>query len=162
MSHPSDPTVTPSAYRFAVLIPAKDAVEQGGILGPQTLGIEVTVPVLAAACALGNIDPQHTAGGDGRAAIEAALAWPLPDPGSTLVTVRPDLDSVGAMAVLTMRAAGRPIGDAARARFDEIARADRHDRGPWPGPRPIDSILDEPARLAPLALAVSPLDGPHA
>src|SRR4051812_32832723 len=86
MSRPGGPTGTPPAYRFALLAPTKKAVEQSGVLGPQTLGIEVTVPALAAACALGNIDPQHTAGGDGRAAIEAALAWPLPDAGSTLVT----------------------------------------------------------------------------
>src|SRR4051794_19352707 len=123
MSRPGKPMGNLPAYRFALLAPTKKAVEQSGVLGPQTLGIEVTVPVLAAGCALGNIDPQHTAGEDGRAAIEAALAWPLPAPGSILATVRPDLDSVGAMVVLTMRAEATTIGCAARARIDEIARA---------------------------------------
>lgn len=147
----------PSPYRFARLDPG-DADGSGGanrgLLGRRTLGIEVTVPALAAGCGLGNIDPQHQPGGGDKAAIEVALEWPLPAPGSTLVTIRPDLDSLGAMAVLAMRVAGEPIGAATRARIGEIAQADRHDRGPWPGPRPIAAALAEPAPLAPLALAV--------
>lgn len=142
-------------YRLALLDPRAEPAVQLHLLGPATLGIEVTVPVLAAACGLGNIDPQHGPGGDGRAAIEAALDWPMPPPGTLLVTIRPDLDSVGAMAVLGMRAAGEPIGPDACVRIDQIARADRHDRGAWPGPRPLASLWTEPTPLAAPALLVA-------
>lgn len=78
------------------------------LLGKWTLGIEVTDPVLAKRCGFGNIDPQHKKGGVGvSSAIEQALICPLPPSGSTLVTVRPDKDSFGAMAILTLRADGR-------------------------------------------------------
>ncbi len=42
------------------------------------LGIEVTVPALAARCSLGNIDPQHSGGDTSRAAIEDAMRCELP------------------------------------------------------------------------------------
>lgn len=111
---------------------------------PLMLGIEVTVPALAAACGLGNIDPQHTPGAraDAPAAVEAALDWPLPPEGARLATIRPDLDALGAMAVLGLRAQGvAPAALQARAR--RIAAVDRHDRGPWPGPRPLPETLDD-------------------
>jgi hypothetical protein len=139
-------------YRLALLDPRAEPAAQLHLLGPATLGIEVTQPALAAACGLGNIDPQHRPGGDGRAAIEAALDWPMPPPGTLLATIRPDLDSIGAMAVLAMRAAGEPIGREARARIDQVARADRHDRGAWPGPRALASRWTEPMPLAAPAL----------
>lgn len=144
-----------TAFRFGVLNP-RDAAAGGAYLGPSALGIEVTVPALAARCGLGNIDPQHAPGSDGdRAAIEAALDWPLPPDGSTLATIRPDLDSLGAMAVLAIRADGIAIDAAARRRIGEIAAADRHDRGPWPGARPLAAALADPTPLAALALAVA-------
>ena len=72
-----------------------------------TLGIEVTNSQLAENCGLGNIDPQHTQrdhyDNDPPAAIEAALDCELPKPGSEIITVKPDMDSLGAMAVLLLR-----------------------------------------------------------
>ncbi len=106
---------------------------------PNLLGIEVSDPALAALCGLGNIDPQHTPGAAATvpAAIEASLHAPLPPAGSRLVTVRPDLDAFGAMAVLCLRALGRRVDAAMTERISRIAALDRHDRGPWPGPRPL-------------------------
>lgn len=105
--------------------------------GKGTLGIEITDLTLAAACDLGNIDPQHgfmrlpagiAAAPKGRAAIEVALGWPLPPSGSTLATIRLDADAAGAMAVLSLRAQGRVICD---DRMALIARSDCFDFGPW-------------------------------
>ena len=76
------------------------------------------------------------------AAIEACLTVAPPPPGATLVTVRPDLDAFGAMALLALRRAGRLPGPSMRARIERAARADRFDHGPWPGPRPLPATLD--------------------
>ncbi len=89
------------------------------------LGIEVTVPSLVSRRP--NLDPQH--GGQGapaRSAIEAALTWPVPPPGSRLATIRPDADSLGAMAVLACRLSGEaPDPSLVRAigRLDELGPA---------------------------------------
>jgi hypothetical protein len=100
-----------------------------------TLGIEMTNAELADACDLGNIDPQHgfARGPDivGRAAIDVALGWPLPPPGATLATIRPDTDSLGAMAVLSLRTEGVKFTPAMRARIELIARSDCFDFGDW-------------------------------
>jgi hypothetical protein len=150
--------VDPAPYRFGMLDPRPGEAAAAGnapLLGECTLGIEVTRPDLAARCGLGNIDPQHVPGGGDRAAIEVALDWPLPAAGSFLVTIRPDLDSLGAMAVLAMRTQEQPIGAAAAQRIAMIATADRHDRGPWPGPRSLTALLADEAPLAAIALAVA-------
>jgi hypothetical protein len=109
------------------------------------LGIEVTDPALAAACGLGNIDPQHGEAASTRspAAIEACLDAPLPPRGSRLATIRPDLDALGAMALLSLRASGRPVDRAVEDRVARIAALDRFDRGPWPGPRPLPRTAAE-------------------
>lgn len=125
-----------NAFRYGLLMPGGSS-ENAALLGPCTLGIEVTIPELAARCGLGNLDPQHTGGDVSRAAVEAALEAPLPETGSRLVTVRPDADAFAAMAVLAARRADRALGAAARTRIDLVARADRFDRGPWPGVRPL-------------------------
>ncbi|MBI2035891.1 MAG: hypothetical protein HYT12_04425 [Candidatus Liptonbacteria bacterium] len=79
-----------------------------GLLGAKTLGIEVTFPNLAAQCGLGNIDPQHGTIRKQSSAVEEALVYnPLPKDGTALVTIRLDKDSLGAMAVLTLRAEGQ-------------------------------------------------------
>lgn len=101
-----------------------EAIFAGASAG--VLGIEVTVPALAARCTLGNLDPQHSGGymglpdldpmwsrndlaysGNSKwrffTAIQLATTCALPPDGATLTTVRPDLDSVGAMAVLNIR-----------------------------------------------------------
>lgn len=141
-----------SPYRPVVLDPAQERMSLALLAERPTLGIEVTVPRLAAACTLGNLDPQH--GPDsvcGEAAIEAALRWPLPPAGSQLATVRPDLDAFGAMAVLMLRC-HEPLTQATRRRARLVAEADkgstRTRRHPWAGRgRP-------PARLA-LASAIT-------
>ena len=136
------------AYTCGLLDPRSDAAgENQNLLGAATLGIEVTVPELARGCGLGNIDPQHGGGagvGATRAtAIEACLTATPPPAGATLVTIRPDLDAFGAMALLVYRRAGGKPGPAMRARIERAARADRFDHGPWPGPRPLPATLDD-------------------
>jgi len=92
-----------------------------------------------------------------RAAIEVALDWPLPadayqwerdrnedslPPIATLATVRPDLDSVGAMAVLVLRKMHfLPQVNDLRSMIDavEVGRAE---------PTPYRAILDRVARVA--------------
>lgn len=127
-----------------------DAEKQNAaIVGSMTLGIEVTEPVLAARCGLGNIDPQHDGSGSPLAAIEAAQTWPLPPKGATLATIRPDLDAFGAMAVLTLRMEGRLLNPPMKARIAAVGEVDRHAKGPWPGPRPWPtSVEDLMAELA--------------
>lgn len=96
-------------YHFAVLDPRPISAAEAAnaaILGPKTFGIEVTIPILAAQCGLGNIDPQHSDRDTSLAAIEVALTVELPPDGTTIVTIRPDLDSVGAMAILALRKRG--------------------------------------------------------
>lgn len=133
-----------------------------------TLGVEVTISELAAVCSLGNIDPQHMDGLD-LAAIEAALTHELPPDGTILATVRADLDSVGSMAVLEiratvlrfrqqdhdiwhesfsgdhddcpyMRADGEFWYPEEKARIAAIATADKHGRGTWPGQRQLPRV----------------------
>lgn len=100
------------------------------------LGIEVTIPEVAAYCDLGNVDhhgPEDTA--DSLCACEQALVMDLPPPGALFVTVYPDADSVTAMAVLANRAAGDPVDP-------EIVRlvADYDKYGPSMG-RPADLLI---------------------
>ena len=108
-----------------------------------TLGIEVSVGADADKCSLGNIDPQHGCGRntpayvqqDG-AAIEAAMHWPLPPDGAAIVTTRSDLDSIGAMAVLAMRAEEHVFSAATIDRIAAVASADCFAGGKW-APRPL-------------------------
>lgn len=71
-------------------------------------GIEVTVPALAARCSLGNLDPQHGEQIGHQSAIEAALTCELPPDGTTIATIRADLDSIGAMVILVLRQRVQP------------------------------------------------------
>jgi hypothetical protein len=133
-------------YSYALFRPAATPTAKAyndSVLGDNTLGIEVTVPALAQRCRLGNIDPQHQPGGDDRSAIETSLDHFLPPVGATLVTIRPDLDAFGAMAILTVRAAGNRLDHALRERVRMAGQADRFDHGPWPGPRAIPRSVQE-------------------
>lgn len=121
-------------YPIALLLPHRAPGAQrhnAAILGRPCLGIEVTEPALAAACQFGNLDPQHTGPGTGHAAITAALTAPVPPAGTTLVTIRPDADALGAMAVLTLRAGSYRPDALARRRIAAIDCADRFDHGAW-------------------------------
>lgn len=95
------------------------------------LGIEVTIPELAAACAI-NIDPQHTDGMAEYAAIESVAGYveELAD-FQAMATVRADLDSVGAMAALTMYQRGIRRTDEMNIRIGRIATHDKFAFGPW-------------------------------
>lgn len=157
------------SYRFALVHPSPrnkaESRHNDDVLGPHTLGIEVTVPALAARCGLGNIDPQHDGSGREEAAIELCLGWPLPPEDAYLATIRPDLDSIGGMAVFSLRLRSQnPRGLAApfSARVAAIAKQDRFAYGPWPGPtrlpcRPREywGVLEGGSELAPLAAAVA-------
>lgn len=133
-------------YQFIVVDTRKPVVPAN------TLGIEITIPEIAAMCDLGNIDPQHGCGkGAGLAfhlatsAIDHALRlasdptgkdqWELlPAVGATLATVRPDLDALGAMALLALaRSAGTSftLSPAAIARIRTIDAADGNTSTTW-------------------------------
>lgn len=95
-------------------------------------GIEVTIPALAKLCTLGNLDPQHSGGQANTAACVAALTCALPPDGATLVTTRPDADSVAAMAVLLLRSEGHDREAIVENGFlEEIAAGDCAPDGPW-------------------------------
>jgi len=121
-------------YKYALLDPrptGKEKNEEIFSSGP-VYGIEVTIPALIKRC-VSNLDPQHTGGDITRAAIEEALTVEdLPPAGAILATVRPDLDSVGAMAVLSLRAKGKSL-EPAMERIDLVAESDKFARGGWPG-----------------------------
>ena len=127
---------TMGTFSYATLDPrntsvAIEANEKVFASGP-VVGIEVTIPALAERCVC-NIDPQHTGGAANRAAIEDALTVEVPPEGATLATIRADLDAVGSMAILSMRAKGESL-EPAMKRIIMIADADKFARGGWAGP----------------------------
>lgn len=136
-----DETNMEPAFSYAIALPAGE----GDPLAACTLGIEVSVPALAAQCGPGNVDPQHEAGAlsDAPAAIEACLDHPLPPRGSRLLTIRTDADALGAMAVLELRAAGTAFDAVMQGRVALIAAADRFDRKIWPGPRTLPTEIGD-------------------
>ena len=91
--------------KFEIIPPFK-AVELAANLDPnKTLGIEVTVPAVAAKCGLGNID--HHRPGDTSAtpsACEQAMTAQVPPVDAVVVGVLGDADTLSAMAVLKIRA----------------------------------------------------------
>lgn len=107
------------------------------VFAKSVYGIEVTVPALAKRCAF-NLDPQHTGSDTNRAAIEDALTTELPTEGSTLATVRADLDAVGSMAIFNIRAKGESL-ESATDRIALVATADKFARGGWPGTKALPS-----------------------
>jgi len=151
-------------YRFAVLDPRPQGVEANEkVFDGPVYGIEITVPALAARC-VRNIDPQHTGGNAELAAIEVAVGAELPPVGTTLATVRADLDSVGAMALFSIRARGglpEFIRDL-MSRVEAIAEADKFARGAWPGVRPLETFSEESDPLAAIAVAVADFKVPIA
>jgi len=63
----------------------------------------------------------------------------LPEFGSTLATVRADLDSVGSMAIFNFRANGQVLGSGIMSRIKKIADFDKFSNGPYPGSRELPS-----------------------
>lgn len=87
------------------------------------LGIEVTEQTWVARCSLGNLD--HHAPGDTAetpSACEQALEWSNSTIPESMAMVRPDADSITAMAVIMNRLENRPVNaDLVR----EVGRQDR-------------------------------------
>lgn len=137
-------------YNFATLdprnVPAAQEANDKIFANGNVLGVEVTVPALAARCDLGNIDPQHSGGDASRAAIEDAFMIALPPNGATLVTVRADLDSIGAMAIISLSSKDRvKISEECSGllgRVYKVAESDKFARGGYPGPRALPSSSD--------------------
>jgi len=135
-----------SIFRFGLLDlrPFREAAEKNdSLLGRSTLGIEVTCPALANRCGLGNIDPQHLGKRKDLSAIEVAMTAPLPPPSSRLVTIRPDADAYGAMALLCLRAGGVSLTPELLVRVGIIAREDRFDKEAWRGVRPLPATAQD-------------------
>ena len=134
--------------KFATLSPRPADAEKNEELlaGPEfKIGFEVTLRQYANRLDV-NVDPQHSAGRNDLAAIEAVedlnfdlLRKELEERGITMYTVRADLDSVGAMARTTIELLGytnpevtsvevmRSIAAGVRA----IAEIDKSAAGPW-------------------------------
>ncbi len=105
-------------YKFEQLDPASN-------INPRfDFGIEVSDPrLLRGQPNLDHHNSRNTA--ETPSACEQALALPadkLPKPGAILATIRPDSDSITAMAVLANRLEGRPVNEAL---VREIGRFDR-------------------------------------
>lgn len=131
-------------YEFAILdprpLPASIEANDKVFGNPKGVtGIEVTIPKLASRCVL-NIDPQHTVGDIDKCAVEEALSVGLPEFGSTLATVRADLDSVGSMAIFNLRANGQVLGSGIMSRIKKIADFDKFSNGPYPGSKELPSL----------------------
>ncbi len=131
-------------------------------------GIEVTVPALAKRCTFNVDPQHSGGYGNHLAAIEVALEiilqnnkgrpccgsfWdvpscpncdeyhrpePLPKSGVTLATVRPDLDSVGTMAIFAINFRGENL-ESALERVAIVATADKFASGRYPGAKPLPS-----------------------
>ncbi len=127
-------------YTFSLIDPrqGQEEVNEKIFTSSQVYGVEVTIAYYAQKCYF-NLDPQHSGQDATVAAIEVSLDTELPKEESTLVTIRPDLDSVGAMAIFTMRADGTEITPEIRSRVELVAASDKFARGAWPGPRPLPS-----------------------
>jgi hypothetical protein len=125
-------------YQFATIDPRNTqaaAEANDKMFAKSVYGIEVTVPALAKRC-IGNLDPQHSGGDVNRAAIEDALTAELPAEGTTLATVRADLDAVGSMAIFNLRAQGESL-ESAMERIGKVANSDKFARGGYTGPKPL-------------------------
>jgi hypothetical protein len=152
-------------YKFISVAPRPHAREDAiaALSAMPTLGIEITIPELAAACSLGNLD-HHGERSNERPAIEQALTCVLPGPGAQIAILRADPDAIGAAAVLVSRAEPPAGVDASMLeRIRRIAAADVFEYGPWPGPRPLDDLSDVDWAFQGLARLVSnfrtPLEG---
>lgn len=138
---------TARKFFFAQLDP-----RQGASNPEFNLGVEVTVPRLLPH-GVANLD-HHGQGATMAtpAAIEQALTCELPADGAVVATIRPDADSVGAMAVLANRGANRRCDERLVA---AIAAVDKH--GPlavgFEDLRPLTMAIARKAAAAKVPLA---------
>ena len=129
------------------------------ILGFKLIGFEVTLNWVAELCDI-NFDPQHTGGDSETACIEAVLKAVGNDccecGDVAMITVRPDLDSVGGMAVY-LAAMQSDLNymmfHFPGERVELVAEADKFTKGEW-RPRPLFEGNDSGV-LAPIARFVS-------
>ena len=163
-------------YQYGIIdprpIPDAKAANEKLFENPHgVLGIEVTIPAYAEKCTLGNIDPQHSDGNVDLAAIEVAQTLDVPPSGASMVTVRADLDALGAMALIKYRASGGEVTPEMTARIQEIATTDKFARGGWPGktdlpskenPWPASGSASETKSLAGIAARVMDFKAPLA
>lgn len=154
-------------YSYAIFdprpIPAATEANDKVFATGSVVGIEVTVPALVAKC-VANIDPQHSGDNHELAAIEVAVTSELPPAGSVLATVRADLDSLGAMAIFSLRSEGFDLAPA-MDRIGLIATSDKFARGGWQGVKSLPTVehlfddttasTETDTRLAPIASAIS-------
>jgi hypothetical protein len=102
------------------------------------LGIEVTDPDIEQYCAL-SIDPQHSPNTNKITSIEYVfqyqndvLAVLNPFDKIFMTTIKTDIDSIGAMAILTLLLTGKfKIDGDMILRLKAIAKSDRHGRKNW-------------------------------
>jgi len=150
--------------------PEAQAANEAIFAKGKVYGIEVTIPALASRCEA-NLDPQHGSSGEALAsAIEGAIEWELPPNEATLATVKPDIDSVGAMAVIEMRRREIPMNDDLSKRILLVADADRATSKPWPGKQELpneenpwpSTFFTDPRTVAVLGASVSDFKSPLA
>ncbi len=145
-------------YEVALLDPRPNADNSKVFEDKKVYGIEVTIPALAEQC-VSNLDPQHTGGDHTKAAIEEALSCELPPKDAVLVTVRPDLDSFGSMAVFNMRQNDLVLNEDILDKVNRIAESDTFSKGSWSGEKELPTA-ENPwpegvTELSPLAAMVA-------
>ena len=135
-------------YRFAVLNPldsqAASETNDKVFANPFVYGIKVRIAELADRC-FKKLDPQYLGGNANRAAIEDAVTvefLPIQPEGLTFATVYTDLDSVGSMAIFSLRAEGEKF-ESAKERIAMVANADKFAHGNYPGPKPPPTSMRE-------------------
>lgn len=127
----------PTVYSFGLIdprpIPAARETNEKMFNASQNgvLGVEMTVPEYLEKCDLGNIDPQHSDGDINTAAIDVAVSYPVPEDGVLMVTVRPDLDSLGTMALLNLRQKGLQPDENLLRRVKAVSLSDTFANGDW-------------------------------
>lgn len=127
--------------------------------GHSIVGVEVTVPALAALCDV-NIDPQHECGDSQMSAIWAIASGEFSMLGFSnpvYATIRPDLDAFGGMVVANLlREQGQSsLKEGVIARILKVHEADTYaNAGEWQ-PRELFSGGYETPALAAIARAIS-------
>ena len=137
----------PTVYSFGLIdprpIPAAKEMNEKMFASAQNgvLGVEMTLPEYLEKCDLGNIDPQHSEGDINTAAIDVAVTYPVPKEGVLMVTVRPDLDSLGTMALLNLRQKGLELDEKLLERVKAVSVSDTFANGDWE-PKPLPNRED--------------------
>lgn len=125
--------------------------------GKNVIGLEITVPELAAACTA-NIDPQHS---EGKTAVSCAkeiaqnaseLLNKYKNSDVVFITNRFDLDSVASYILADRYLSGKPV-----SYTPNIAAVNAHDtfqQAAWNGSKPIEKAFDAQNKTAALASSI--------